>query len=198
MTPEKSSVSSSQRSLAERRNNSSSSHITKTNVVHPVYYKVSNSVGLESPSKLPSSHQLKLESKRRKVVVVGGKLHCLKRARRWHRQDLPTCALFNWEIFRGDFLYSSQEYVPTVFQNTSVIIDFNSIHYEVALWDTAGQDEYARLRPLSYPGSDAFLLCFGIDQPDSFYNITTKVLDELTRSGFLKLIIIVKKFQSSW
>ncbi|KAJ3347510.1 GTP-binding protein Rho1, partial [Kappamyces sp. JEL0680] len=71
------------------------------------------------------------------------------------------------------------EYVPTVFQNTSVIIDFNSTHYEVALWDTAGQEDYCRLRPLSYPGSDAFLLCFSIDQPETFYNVTDKWIKEI-------------------
>jgi small GTP-binding protein len=42
------------------------------------------------------------------------------------------------------------------------------------LWDTAGQEDYDRLRPLSYPDTDVILMCFGIDSPDSLENITEK------------------------
>ena len=44
----------------------------------------------------------------------------------------------------------------------------------MALWDTAGQEDYDRLRPLSYPDSDVIVMCFGIDNPDSLENITEK------------------------
>lgn len=43
---------------------------------------------------------------------------------------------------------------------------------ELALWDTAGQEDYDRLRPLSYPDTDVILMCFSIDSPDSLGKIT--------------------------
>lgn len=44
----------------------------------------------------------------------------------------------------------------------------------LGLWDTAGQEDYDRLRPLSYPQTDVFLICFSIISPASFENVRTK------------------------
>ncbi len=49
--------------------------------------------------------------------------------------------------------------------------EFFSRQVELALWDTAGQEDYDRLRPLSYPDTDVILMCFAIDSPDSLENI---------------------------
>ena len=53
------------------------------------------------------------------------------------------------------------------------------LQVELALWDTAGQEEYDRLSPLSYPDTDVILMCFGIDNPDSFENLTEKWVPEI-------------------
>jgi hypothetical protein len=45
----------------------------------------------------------------------------------------------------------------------------------LGLWDTAGQEDYDRLRPLSYPQTDVFLCCFSLISPPSFENVKTKV-----------------------
>lgn len=47
---------------------------------------------------------------------------------------------------------------------------------ELALWDTAGQEEYDRLRPLSYPETDLMFVCFAIDCPNSLENVMDKVI----------------------
>jgi Ras family protein A len=48
----------------------------------------------------------------------------------------------------------------------------------LALWDTAGQEDYDRLRPLSYPDTDVILMCFAIDSPDSLENIPEVCIKE--------------------
>ena len=69
----------------------------------------------------------------------------------------------------------SQVYVPTVFENYVADVEVDHKHVELALWDTAGQEDYDRLRPLSYPDSHVILICFSIDSPDSLDNVMEKV-----------------------
>lgn len=60
----------------------------------------------------------------------------------------------------------------------------------LGLWDTAGQEDYDRLRPLSYPQTDVFLICFSIVSPPSFDNVLSKVpaLFAVQLRSFLELI----------
>jgi Ras family protein A len=46
---------------------------------------------------------------------------------------------------------------------------------ELALWDTAGQEDYDRLRPLSYFETNVVIICFAVDNPNSFQNVRDKV-----------------------
>lgn len=74
-------------------------------------------------------------------------------------------------------LTTAQKYVPTVFENyiTQTLHRPSGKTVELALWDTAGQEEYDRLRPLSYPETDLLFVCFAIDCPASLENVMDKV-----------------------
>ncbi|KAK7499605.1 hypothetical protein BaRGS_00009257 [Batillaria attramentaria] len=96
-------------------------------------------------------------STRKKLVIVGDGA-CGK-----------TCLLI---VFSKDQF--PEVYVPTVFENYVADIEVDDKQVELALWDTAGQEDYDRLRPLSYPDTDVILLCFSIDNPDSLENVPEK------------------------
>lgn len=127
---------------------------------------------------------------RKKLVIVGDGA-CGK-----------TCLLI---VFSKDQF--PEVYVPTVFENYVADIEvdgkqvrllkFSLLKFslfsfvkklqqtsrfeqvELALWDTAGQEDYDRLRPLSYPDTDVILMCFSIDSPDSLENIPEKWTPEV-------------------
>ena len=64
-----------------------------------------------------------------------------------------------------------EEYIPTIFDSCSTNILVDNQSHTVTLWDTAGQEDYDRLRPLAYPETDVFLACFSIISIASFENI---------------------------
>lgn len=99
---------------------------------------------------------------RRKLVIVGDGA-CGK-----------TCLLIVFA--KGKF---PQVYVPTVFDNYVADVEVDGRRVELALWDTAGQEDYDRLRPLSYPDSNVVLICFSIDLPDSLENVMEKWISEV-------------------
>eukprot|EP01089_Gocevia_fonbrunei_P013816 TRINITY_DN362_c0_g2_i1.p1 TRINITY_DN362_c0_g2~~TRINITY_DN362_c0_g2_i1.p1 ORF type:complete len:196 (+),score=53.36 TRINITY_DN362_c0_g2_i1:88-675(+) len=85
-----------------------------------------------------------------------------------------TCLLISYANNRFP-----EEYVPTVFDNYVVNLTAGDDTIELGLWDTAGQEEYDRLRPLSYANANVFLICFSVVNPTSYENVTSKWYPEV-------------------
>ncbi|XP_021613174.1 rac-like GTP-binding protein 5 isoform X2 [Manihot esculenta] len=66
------------------------------------------------------------------------------------------------------------DYVPTVFDNFSANVMVDGKTVNLGLWDTAGQEDYNRLRPLSYRGADVFILAFSLISRPSYENVSKK------------------------
>ncbi|RDA92093.1 hypothetical protein CP533_3581 [Ophiocordyceps camponoti-saundersi (nom. inval.)] len=85
--------------------------------------------------------------------------------------------------------------IPTVFENyvTDCRVDGKCV--QLALWDTAGQEDYERLRPLAYSKAHVILIGFSIDSPDSLDNVKHKWIEEATRlcAGVPIILVGLKK-----
>jgi len=71
------------------------------------------------------------------------------------------------------------EYIPTVFDNYSTVYDFEGRKISLGLWDTAGQEDFQSIRPLSYKGADVFLMFYSVGLPSSAENIKAKWANEV-------------------
>lgn len=85
-----------------------------------------------------------------------------------------TCALISYS--NDSF---PEEYVPTVFDNYTVNVSVGGRMISLGLWDTAGQEDYDRLRSLSYPSTDVFLIMFSLTSKTSLDNVKTKWAKEV-------------------
>lgn len=91
-----------------------------------------------------------------KVVIVGD-------------SGCGKTSLFSSYI-RGSFPSS---YEPTIFENHRTFVKNNQSNEVLSadLWDTAGQEEYERLRRLSYQDADIVIVAYSLDAPESLMNI---------------------------
>ena len=72
---------------------------------------------------------------------------------------------------------------------TNVSLDGKTIY--LGLWDTAGQEGYDRLRPLSYPQTDVFIIAFAITNLNSFQHIELKWKPELAHHAAGEFLFMI-------
>ncbi|XP_056289368.1 rho-related GTP-binding protein RhoF [Pseudoliparis swirei] len=72
---------------------------------------------------------------------------------------------------KGDF---PEKYAPSVFEKYVTTISLRGKEIKLNLYDTAGQEDYDRLRPLSYQEADLILVCFDVTNPTSHENVLIK------------------------
>ena len=76
------------------------------------------------------------------------------------------------------------DYIPTLHENYTYRATVNhgteQLELEVEFYDTAGHDDYDRIRIHSYPGTEVFLVCFSIVDPSSFEAVKAKWHPEIT------------------
>ena len=90
--------------------------------------------------------------------------------------------------------YFPTVYEPTVFENYVHDIFVDNVHIELSLWDTAGQEEFDRLRSLSYDDTHTIMLCFSVDSKDSLENVESKWVGEIAENcQGVKLVLVALK-----
>lgn len=78
-----------------------------------------------------------------------------------------------------------QDYTPTMFDSYETDVNVNGVKTHVILTDTAGQEDFDQLRPLSYNSTDCFILCFSVASHPSFENITQRWSYRRRRTTFI-------------
>jgi Ras-related C3 botulinum toxin substrate 1 len=96
---------------------------------------------------------------------------------------------------------------PQLLHNYSENVTVDSKIISLGLWDTIGQEDHDRLRPLVYAQTDVFRICFSLISPLSYENVRTKVCLYCNRSsmisshvvsGVLRFLIMHHRRSSSW
>jgi len=72
-----------------------------------------------------------------------------------------------------------EEYIPTVFDNYTVNVKIDETVVNLGLWEVMNREESDRLRPLSYPQTNIFLICFSVANRCSLENVSAKWFPEI-------------------
>ncbi len=84
-----------------------------------------------------------------------------------------------------------EQYMPTVFDAFKCFLEYENKQVELKVWDTAGQEDMNKIRPLAFPGCNCFLVCFSLVDRNSFKNAICKWRDELLLQGPSKCPMIL-------
>ncbi|OHT12878.1 small GTP-binding protein [Tritrichomonas foetus] len=104
-----------------------------------------------------------------------------------------TCMLL---VFKGDPF--PEDYEPTIFENHHEMRQYEGKTYCLHLWDTAGQEEYNRLRPMSYAKADVVLICFALNNAESLKNVTARWILEVNEYCPSASVVLVGTKADLW
>eukprot|EP00096_Caligus_rogercresseyi_P015209 TRINITY_DN7659_c0_g1_i1.p1 TRINITY_DN7659_c0_g1~~TRINITY_DN7659_c0_g1_i1.p1 ORF type:complete len:202 (-),score=62.06 TRINITY_DN7659_c0_g1_i1:1112-1717(-) len=90
----------------------------------------------------------------------------------------------------------TSEYVPTAIDTYDVVVRVDGEPLTFEMCDTPGQEDFDDLRPLVYPNTDVFLLCFSVVSPSSFKNVKEKWIPELKARSSRKTPVLLVGTQS--
>ncbi|KAJ2784626.1 GTP-binding protein Rho1 [Coemansia javaensis] len=122
---------------------------------------------------------------KRKAVVVGDG-GCGK-----------TCLL---HVYREGQFPPDDQYIPTIFEEWVSEVRVGDRVVELALWDTAGQEDYDNVRYPCYNGASVVIICFSVDSPDSLENVREKWIGEVleyARSAPILLVALKEDLRRS-
>ncbi|KAJ2395603.1 hypothetical protein GGF41_008730, partial [Coemansia sp. RSA 2531] len=86
---------------------------------------------------------------------------------------------------------STDRYIPTIFDTWVADMEVDNTAVELALWDTAGQEDFDRLRFLCYPDANIIIICFSVDSPDSLHNVYDKWHPEAEQNSPNSPVVLV-------
>ncbi|KAF8190369.1 small GTPase CDC42 [Mycena galopus ATCC 62051] len=101
------------------------------------------------------------------------------------RNAKKVMVLGDWGVGKTSMLVSYTrkafpiDYCRHLSDSTALLVKVAKTKYTLGLFDTDGQSEYDRLRPLAYPQTDVFLVCFRVTQRASFSALRTRWIPEI-------------------
>lgn len=107
------------------------------------------------------------EVEERKVVIVGDS---------GAGKSALILTLSNTDHAFPDMLYIPRNLVDQVVIPASK----DGVNYSLEIWDTAGSEDYNRLRPLIYPQTDLFVILYSIANLSSYEKVIDKWIPEIT------------------
>ncbi|KAK2592723.1 hypothetical protein QQS21_009566 [Conoideocrella luteorostrata] len=102
-----------------------------------------------------------------------------------------ACGKTCFMIVTSKGVFPEKVFVPTVFENYVANFMHDDVRFEASLWDTAGQDDYDRIRPLSYGGTHVFCVCFCVDSLESVDDVIEKWIPEINHHNQTKAPIFL-------
>ncbi|GLB10239.1 Rho GTPase [Aspergillus tubingensis] len=137
---------------------------------------------------------------RRKMVLLGDGACGKTSALNVFTRGWAPLGFFSFVVETANFLKTTCMVLPPPYINRTRMLTFtqdifvDNVHMELSLWDTAGQEEFDRLRALSYEDTHVIMLCFSVDSRDSFENVASKWIEEISENcAGVKLVLTALK-----